>query len=90
MTKYLGYISLAITLISIIIGGALSYGKLEAKAEKATEKVVVVEKKIEDLEKETDETEKSLLEFSVEQKYIKKSVDEVNLGLKELIRELKK
>ena len=97
MGKYLGYVSVIVTILTLIIGGVSKFNFIEAKVEKSSEKIVEVEKKISDLDKENDvlkdensKMDKSLGEFSVEQKFISKQVDEVNEGLKELIKEIKR
>ena len=101
MTKYLGIISLIITLISMLIGGSLSYAKLLSKTERAEEKVLKIEDKVEELEKDSNQAEKSLLETNgkldkniseqnIKLEYIQKSVDVTNQGLKDLLLEIKK
>ena len=87
--KYIGIISLIITLAGILIGGAASYAKLEARVDKSHEKVSGIELKVATLEKDNNDVEKNLVAIQIEQKYIKEGVEEANENIKALIKKIR-
>ncbi|MFA6067518.1 MAG: hypothetical protein WC810_02955 [Janthinobacterium sp.] len=90
MQKYIGYISVALTILGIVIGGFVRFSSVEAAVKVASEKVTKIEAKVETIEAKSSEEKVLAAEQKVDILYIKKNLDSVNENLKDLIVEMKK
>ena len=80
MDKFLKYGSIAITLLTLVIGGATGYAKLQSKVEAVSEKADAIGK----VKEQAEDTEKRVVKIEVKIDGIDENLKEQKVNVREL------